>query len=145
MRTNFLGKLTLGRIRLPGYPVGDAHNGAFIIRSPTRRFLQIITSDGMGWDHVSVSVLRNPHETPTWEEMAYIKGLCFLPTETVMQLHVPDKQHINHHPGCLHLWRPQSETIPQPPASMVAPMPEPEPEPTSPHFPPSEHPKVLPK
>jgi len=67
--------------------------------------LQIIVSDGMGWDHVSVSRKDRP---PTWAEMDQVKRLCFRDDEIVMQLHVTDGRKVNVHPNCLHLWRPQT-------------------------------------
>ncbi|EFH8163197.1 hypothetical protein GI328_23040 [Escherichia coli] len=41
------------------------------------------------------------------------------PEDAVMQLHVPESQHINNHPYCLHLWRPINKEIPLPPQFMV--------------------------
>lgn len=79
--------------------------GAFAIPNGGLR-LRVIVSAGGGWDHVSVSL---PTRCPTWEEMSYVKKLFFHPDETVMQLHVPEQQHINCHPHCLHLWRPQTD------------------------------------
>jgi hypothetical protein len=78
----------------------------------------VVASHGMGWDHVSVS-LRN--RCPKWHEMEYVKRLFFKEDETAMQLHVPPAQHINCHPHCLHLWRPQNAAIPLPDPIMVAP------------------------
>jgi hypothetical protein len=78
----------------------------------------VIASSDDGWDHVSVS-RRN--RCPNWPEMAYIKKLFFQKDVTVMELHVPESQHINLHPNCLHLWCPQDAEIPRPPAYMVAP------------------------
>lgn len=78
--------------------------------------LRVIASWGMGWDHVSVSL---PNRCPSWDEMSWIKSLFFEPTECVMQLHVPDAEHINNHPFCLHLWRPQGVEIPTPPSILV--------------------------
>lgn len=78
--------------------------GAFQIKVGPFR-LRAIISVGMGWDHVSVS-LQN--RCPTWPEMDAVKKLFFKDTETVMQLHVPSSDHINIHPFCLHLWRPQT-------------------------------------
>jgi hypothetical protein len=63
-------------------------------------------SCGGGWDHVSVSCATR---CPTWEEMAWVKEKFFCDNEAVMQLHVPKSEHINNHPYCLHLWRPQSD------------------------------------
>lgn len=85
-------------------PIGS-NNGMFIFRrgNATLRF-QI--SEGAGWDHVSVSLATR---CPTWEEMSFIKDLCFEDHECVMQLHPPKSEHVNYHPFCLHLWRPQSK------------------------------------
>jgi hypothetical protein len=77
----------------------------------------IATTDG-GWDHVSVS---REDRCPTWDEMEAVKRRFFLPHETAMQLHVPEAEHINCHPFCLHLWRPHARAIPLPPSSMVGP------------------------
>jgi len=98
---------------------GDAFNGAFILRSPvTNEELKIIASSGEGWDHVSVSKIKR---IPSWIEMSYVKQRFFLDEEAVMQLHVPTSMHINYHPNCLHLWRPQDQIIPLPPAILVGP------------------------
>jgi hypothetical protein len=99
----------------------DDDGGAFLIayrrpRSGIRVQLRVIASHGMGWDHVSVSL---GHRCPTWEEMSFIKRLFFLPDEVVMQLHVAESSHINIHPHCLHLWRPQHAEIPLPDPLMV--------------------------
>ena len=80
--------------------------------------MNVLVSDGMGWDHVSVSL---PDRCPTWEEMCLIKRLFFAPDEVVMQLHPAEWNYRNCHPFCLHLWRPQDQTIPLPDPSMVAP------------------------
>lgn len=83
--------------------------------------LRVIASDGMGWDHVSVSL---PNRCPTWEGTEHIRKLFFRDDETVMQLGVPDSDHINFHKFCLHWWRPQQAEIPRPPAILVGPVPE---------------------
>lgn len=96
---------------------GDAGHGAFEVAGPAGVALRVIASTSGGWDHVSVSL---PARTPTWEEMEFIKRLFFRENETAMQLHVPPAEHINHHPHCLHLWRPQTLAIPRPPKEMIA-------------------------
>ena len=78
--------------------------------------LLVVASNGMGWDHVSVSLAQR---TPTWAEMEAVKRMFFLDHETAMQLHVPPTDHISCHPNCLHLWRPQKKAIPRPPGWMV--------------------------
>ena len=97
--------------------VGDETCGLFHLPSPVdKQSLKIIASSDGGWDHVSVS---RPNRPPNWAEMVYVKEMFFENHETVMQLHVPASDHINVHPHCLHLWRPQNEPIPRPPAIMV--------------------------
>lgn len=83
-------------------PFGD-NFGFFKIKHGAVR-LNCQVASGMGWDHVSVSL---PFRCPTWEEMDFVKDLFFNPDEVVMQLHVAKTDHINRHPYCLHLWRPQ--------------------------------------
>lgn len=99
--------------RIAGYQ--GYWDGAYCIRRGSAE-LRIIASNGMGWDHVSVSL---PTRCPTWEEMCYVKSLFFDEEECVMQLHPPRSQWINNHPYCLHLWRPQSQDIPRPPSITV--------------------------
>lgn len=71
------------------------------------------------WDHVSVS---RSSRCPNWPEMEFVKRKFFEDHETAMQLHVPIDQHINAHPRCLHLFRPQHVEIPRPPGWMVGPV-----------------------
>jgi hypothetical protein len=98
---------------------GDETCGAFILPSPIDgQNLAVVASSGEGWDHVSVS-RRN--RCPNWPEMEYVRKRFFKDDETVMQLHVPESDHINCHPNCLHLWRPHRVEIPRPPAWMVGP------------------------
>lgn len=80
------------------------------------RILTVVASFGLGWDHVSVSL---PSRCPNWREMSYIKSLFWEENEVVMQLHVATEHHINIHPFCLHLWKPQDAKIPLPPHFMV--------------------------
>lgn len=96
----------------------DGNNGLFVIPrgNGSKQSLTVIASDGGDWEHVSVSM---KDRMPTWEDMDYIKGLFWDPTEAVMQLHVPEARHINNHPFCLHLWRPAAGGIPMPPQFMV--------------------------
>jgi hypothetical protein len=93
--------------------------GAFRIPCPrTGAALQVIASDGEGWDHVSVSL---PHRCPTWDEMAFIKSLFFFDTESVVQFHPAEAFYVNCHPYCLHLWRPQAYEVELPPMVLVGP------------------------
>lgn len=111
-------RLKLNRVRNPDFEEPHGNNGAFCLRGPLDRHLLIISSDQFGWDHVSVSV-DGSTDTPTWEEMAWVKDLFFEPHETVIQYHPAAERYINIHQGCLHLWRPQNEQLPVPPLAMV--------------------------
>lgn len=98
---------------------GDGGAGVFCLPSPIDGApLNVIASDGGGWDHVSVS-RRN--RCPNWTEMEHVKRLFFRDDETAMELHVPPSDHLSPHPTCLHLWRPtDGQEIPRPPSFMVA-------------------------
>ena len=75
-----------------------------------------VWSNGGGWDHVSVSFARR---CPTWEEMCKIKGIFFGPDECCVEYHPAEKDYVNVHPYCLHIWRPQNAEIPKPPKIFV--------------------------
>lgn len=95
------------------------NNGAFFMRGPNRKEtapLHVIASDGLDWEHVSVSL---PHRCPTWSEMCFIKGMFWDDEDCVMQLHPPKSDWVNNHQYCLHLWRPVHAVIPTPMAEMV--------------------------
>ena len=64
--------------------------------------LLVIASDGLGWEHVSVSM---ENRCPTWEEMCKVKALFWDADDLVVQLHPPKGDYVNQHPFCLHLWR----------------------------------------
>lgn len=97
------------------------NNGVFTFKHKGA-VLSCIVSDGQSWEHVSVSL---GHRTPTWAEMCFIKSVFWDPEDCVIQYHPPESQYVNHHPYCLHLWRPgrphgaAALLIPLPPLSMV--------------------------
>ncbi len=99
------------------------NNGYFLIKKGLEEtVIVVIASDGMGWEHVSVTIgseLRK--RCPTWEEMCFIKDLFWDEEDTVMQLHPPKSQQVNYHNYCLHLWLPIGQAIPAPPSEMVGP------------------------
>lgn len=90
-------------------------NGAFIVPCDGE-LLVVIASNGMDWEHVSVS---HKDRCPTWGEMCFIKGLFWDDEDCVMQLHPKKSEYVNLHKTCLHLWRPMSQEIPQPPSFLV--------------------------
>jgi hypothetical protein len=83
---------------------------------------RVQASDGMGWEHVSITVAKIDKEAsrcPTWEEMCWVKGLFWDEDDCVVQYHPPKSEHISMHPFCLHLWRPTDKELPRPFKEMV--------------------------
>jgi hypothetical protein len=89
--------------------------GCFQIEYGNKK-LVVISGCGEEWDHVSVS-LR--HRCPTWDEMNWIRDLFFEKEETVIQIHPPHSQYINHGKYVLHLWRPWGLEMRLPPREML--------------------------
>lgn len=86
------------------------NNGAFLI--PYQSFIpRIIASDGMGWEHVSVSL---PNRCPNWREMCCIKNLFWDAEDVVIQYHPAKSAYVNRHETTLYLWRPIGKAIPPP-------------------------------
>ena len=104
----------------PGYEstAADGNNGLFNVPQKRGNNLKCLASDGLGWDHVSVSL---PNRCPTWDEMCYIKDLFWDRGDSIIQFHPPESEYVNYHPNCLHLWRPHFLKIPLPPGFMVGP------------------------
>lgn len=100
---------------------GDGNNGYFVVpETPKHRALMMVASDGLGWEHVSVHAeTRQGPAIPTWNEMCYIKDLCWDAEDVVMQLHPRASEYVNTHPWTLHLWRPIGRDIPEPPSTLV--------------------------
>lgn len=96
---------------------GDEHNGCFLIPIDNKDFI-VIASDGLEWEHVSVSI-KNVDRCPKWNEMCKIKEMFFEDEEVVMQLHPKKTEYVNIHNYTLHLWRPIIREIPTPPIYMV--------------------------
>jgi len=104
----------------------DGPNGVFMFKNQQGSHIRLIASDGMGWEHVSVSLLSmgaNQEITiilPTWETMCFVKSLFWDEEECVIEYHPPKSRYVNVHPGVLHLWRPcEGPGIPMPPLIMV--------------------------
>lgn len=102
---------------LMGSDERDGNNGMFMVpRKKARKggkpfTLKVIASDGLGWEHVSVSLYNRP---PTWEEMCRIKDMFWDEEDMVIQYHPAKSQYVNNHPNCLHLWRPIGQNVPFP-------------------------------
>jgi hypothetical protein len=101
----------------------DGNNGVFIIPIENNYYFQVIVSDGLGWEHVSVCVIHAMNESkgriPTWNEMCKIKQLFWDKEDTVIQYHPAESEYVNNHPNVLHLWRPVDQQIPTPPAELI--------------------------
>ena len=53
--------------------IGDSGSGVFVVPSPIDSApMRVIASDGMGWDHVSVS---RANRCPNWPELEHVKRL----------------------------------------------------------------------
>ena len=100
------------------------NNGAFRIKSlKLKHNLFCIASDGHDWEHVSVTRENGleTKKTPTWEEMCFVKNLFWDKIDVVVQYHPAENEYVNHHPYCLHLWRPMNQVIFTPPPYLVGP------------------------
>ena len=82
------------------------------------RLFLIFASDGMGWEHVSVSVINEQSALPAWDEMCYVKDLFWDKTDTVFQYHPAEKDYVDN-ANVLHLWSPTDVDIPTPPPLLV--------------------------
>jgi hypothetical protein len=104
------------RVVIPQFGPGDATNGVFRVPLKHNQIVMVQASNGMGWEHVSVS---RRDRTPTWDEMCQVKALFWDDEDCVVQYHPPKSEYINNHPHCLHLWRPMEGILPRPPKIMV--------------------------
>ena len=94
----------------------DGNNGAFDITLRHGQRVSVVASDGLGWEHVSVS---RRDRCPTWDEMCQIKALFWGEEDCVVQYHPPRSEYVNNHPHCLHLWRPIGIALPAPDSILV--------------------------
>lgn len=108
----------------------DGANGTFLIPHCYEKdwMYLVVISDGMGWEHVSVSIYNKRKEcgmalTPSWDDMCVVKDLFFDADEMVIQIHPPRSMYVNNHKHCLHLWRctlaPPYDGMPMPNPMMV--------------------------
>lgn len=81
-----------------------------------KKSFTVVFSNGLGWDHVSVSM---PDRCPTWEEMCIIKDIFFDEEDTVVQYHPSKSIYQNMAKYCLHLWKSQKEDFITPPINLV--------------------------
>lgn len=102
--------------RLASSREANGNNGAFMLKLKHSQNVFAIASDGLGWEHVSVS---RRDRCPTWDEMCQVKALFWDDVDCVIQIHPPASEYVNNHPNCLHLWRRIGEAMPMPPTYMV--------------------------
>jgi hypothetical protein len=100
----------------PTLGMGHGNNGFFRFEREGIVF-NCIASDGLGWEHVSVSL--NKKRCPTWDEMCIVKNTFWDAEDCVVQFHPPKSEHVNNHPYVLHLWRSKNQLIPTPPSFLV--------------------------
>lgn len=84
--------------------------------------IRCMVSNGMGWDHVSVTIAplnKNATRCPTWEEMCWVKDQFWNKDEIVWQYHPAESDYVSDHHFCLHLWKKQGFEIPTPDPMMV--------------------------
>jgi hypothetical protein len=94
----------------------EGNNGAFMFGEKGYEY-HVIASDGMNWEHCSVTIDRN--RAPSWEQMCLIKDLFWDEEDVVIQIHPPKSEYVNNHEYCLHLWRSTIYEIPLPDSIMV--------------------------
>ncbi len=106
------------------FPKGHSHfsdesfgnNGVFRLVISKKNKLNIMASDGGGWDHVSVSAKG---KTPSYYEMKKVRRLFWGDDDVVVEYHMGEKDHINIHSNVLHLWCWQGGKFPTPPKLFV--------------------------
>ena len=95
----------------------DGFNGYFFLHINSER-IKVIASDGLGWQHVSVSK-DGSYKPPNWSIMCQVKDLFWTEDQWVVQFHPAKSEYVNNHPGCLHLWRPTDKEMPTPPSILT--------------------------
>lgn len=135
MKKIFDKKLNKFRMRSPQVPeMYRSHDswgpvGFFLLLyRPTPQYaavgLRAMSTNGSSdcpWEHISVSL---PDRVPTWNEMCFVKDAFWDEDEVVIQYHPAKDQYVNHHPFCLHLWKPTGAgvIVPVPPVDLVGPV-----------------------
>jgi hypothetical protein len=66
--------------------------------------------DGTHWVHLSIS---RPDRLPDWEDMKFLKNRFLGPDRMAIQIFPVEKDYVNIHPNCLHLWH-RIEPLPIP-------------------------------
>lgn len=95
------------------------NNGVFYIPLHKKQFLtargitygqlQVVASNGRGWNHISVCVTTNDKKrvverTPTWDEMCIAKAAFWGDEDVCVQFHPRKSEYVNTHKYVLHIW-----------------------------------------
>ena len=82
------------RLRTGNYGTTDkeGNNGAFLFKLDGKR-ITIIASDGLGWEHVSVSLDKK--KCPNWNLMCKIKDIFWDEEDAVIQYHPRKQDYVN--------------------------------------------------
>ena len=104
-------------VRHPLFGYGDGNNGFFQMDGPCGRTLNVQSSDGGGWEHVSVSI-KGMGRLPNWLEMCFVKDQFWEDEDCVIQYHPPRSDYVDN-AAVLHMWRPIGIMLPRPPSIMV--------------------------
>jgi len=85
------------------------NNGVFLIPIDKEAGItaQVVAGEGMGWEHISITLLeKGVPIMPAYEEMQEIANIFWDDDDWVIQFRPPKSEHVNNHPFCLHWWRP---------------------------------------
>lgn len=105
--------------RLKQYSTPEyGNNGVFLFPLQDGTLAYAIASEGLDWEHVSVSLVGKKR-CPKWHEMCQVKDLFWSDHDCVVQFHPPKANYVNNYDYCLHLWRPISKDLPNPPKETV--------------------------
>lgn len=64
--------------------------------------------DGHIWIHASIS---RRDRVPSYDDLCMLKNVVFGPNRICAQVFECEKNHVNIHPFCLHLWGPNMESV----------------------------------
>ncbi len=103
MLPNIWQELTIPEIVLLHMPEHLHDTKAYIHRVSGMQIMigMELHSDNMNWLHLSCS---HPDRLPTWYELKHAKEDFIGKDKRAFQILPPEKEYVNTHPNCLHLW-----------------------------------------
>lgn len=114
------------RVSPKGYESKPGDHFGWFLWEKGGTMIRAMSTDGEGtnWEHVSISVAyrsgkKMVERCPKWEEMCFVKSQFWGSEECVVQFHPPDKNYVNTHNHCLHLWKSIRDQFPLPPEILV--------------------------